>query len=95
MSYQKAFPNYRDFSAWSHSLEARPIIDDPATVDSTIEIGPLAMNVDIGIIEIPGSSCLSTPLSSELISYQGSKAHFPLPHRLMREHKASLQKHCG
>jgi hypothetical protein len=53
------------------------------------------MDTDVGFVHVPGRSGLSTTPSTQLIRHERGKTGFPLPNRLMGEHKATLQEHLG
>ena len=63
------------------------------SIDGSIEIAPFSFDVDVGLINIPGSPCLSTSFGTQLVCHEWSKARFPVPDCLMGELKAALQKH--
>ena len=65
------------------------------TIDGSKEIAPFPYDVDIGFINVPGDSSLSTSFCPQSICQQRSKTGFPVPDRLMGEHKAALEKHLG
>jgi hypothetical protein len=67
----------------------------PIPIDGTIEITPFAMDADVRFIDVPRGSCLPASLSTQLIRHERGKTRFPVSNGLMRELKASLQKHLG
>jgi hypothetical protein len=62
---------------------------------STIEIAPLPMNLEIGLVDIPGCSGLTTSICSQLISHHRRKPFFPVPNGLMSENKATFKEHLS
>jgi len=62
---------------------------------SSEQIAPFPHDVDIGFINVPRDSSLSTSFCPQSICQQRSKTGFPVPDRLMGEHKAALEKHLG
>src|SRR6266568_7499245 len=60
------------------------------SINGPIEIAPFSLNLDIRLINIPGSSCLPVSFYSQLICEQRGKSCFPIANRLMREGETSL-----
>jgi hypothetical protein len=63
------------------------------SINVAIEVAPFPMHFDIGFIHVPGSPCLSIPLSTQLIRYQRNKTRFPVSHCLMCKDPTTLQEH--
>jgi hypothetical protein len=53
------------------------------------------MDLDVRLIDIPGSPGLNSSFSPQLVRNQGRKTFFPISNRLMGENKAAFQKHLG
>src|SRR5260221_14320436 len=64
-------------------------------IDSSIQVTPFAMDLDIRLISIPGLADLSTSLGSQLIRYQRSESCFPVTNGYMCERKTPRQKHLS
>jgi hypothetical protein len=57
-------------------------------IDGAIQMAPCPFDVDIGFINVPGNSCLSTSFCPQLVCHEWSKTGFPVPDRFMGELKA-------
>jgi hypothetical protein len=64
-------------------------------VNGPIEVAPSSLYFEVGLIYIPGFSCLATSLCPQLVCNEWSKPRFPLPDGLMRELPSAFQKHFG
>jgi len=57
-------------------------------IDGSIEITPFSLDVDLGFIHIPGSSCLPSSFCPQLVCHERGKARLRVSDCLMRELEA-------
>jgi hypothetical protein len=76
------------------TLFTQPYVNEIAVmVNSSIKITPFPMDLDVGLIHVPGSASLASSFCTQLVRKQRCKSGFPLPYRLMSERPPMLQKH--
>src|SRR5687768_16105253 len=64
-------------------------------VDGTIEIAPAALDLDVGLVDVPAPACLTAPAPPQVLGQGRGELRFPLAHRLMAEHEAADEEHLG
>jgi hypothetical protein len=62
-------------------------------IDGTVEITPLAVNFDVGLVDIPTAAGLATSASPQTFGQRRRELGFPVTNRLMAEHDAADQEH--
>src|SRR5258708_588596 len=76
------------------SFLAQPRINQIAImINGSLKIAPFPMDLDGGLIDIPGSSCLSVPFCAQLIRKQGGKSCLPIANCLIRKREAAFEEH--
>src|ERR1700722_2179085 len=63
--------------------------------DGTIEITPVSLNLDIGLVHIPTAPHLAASASPQIFSHRRCELGFPVANRLVAEHDAADQEHLG
>jgi hypothetical protein len=64
-------------------------------VDGPVQIAPVAVNLDVGLVDIPASADAAAVMTTELFGQSRDEFRLPVPHRLVTEHNASDQEHLG
>src|ERR1700761_4897192 len=62
-------------------------------INGAIEITPLPVDLDVGLINIPASTRLAASASPETFSQRWRELGFPVANRFMAEDDAADQKH--
>src|SRR4051812_18211080 len=64
-------------------------------INRPIQITPPALNIQVGLIDVPAPTCFSLPFAADMLGEQRSKAFFPLPYGFMHKLEAAQQEHLG
>jgi len=70
-----------------HRIEQVPI-----PVDGAVEIAPVASDLHVGFVEIPGDAAATATLPAEPVGKEWSEAGFPLADRFVRDGEASEEE---
>jgi hypothetical protein len=65
------------------------------TVDCPVEVTPAAVDPDIRLVQVPGTTGASAPSSPEPLAYQWGEAILPGPDCLVADLEASLEEQFG
>jgi hypothetical protein len=64
-------------------------------IDGTVEITPLPVDLDIGLVDVPAPACLATSASPQIFRQHWRELGFPVANRFVTEHDAADQEHLG
>ena len=62
------------------------------SIDNAIEISPTTTDLDVGLIQIPGTTCNSTTFCTKILADQRRKPKLPYPYRFVTDLETSLQQ---
>ena len=62
-------------------------------VDGTVEITPLPVHLDVGLVDVPAAPCFAAPASPQVFSQGRCELGFPVADRLVAEHDTADQEH--
>src|SRR5580692_2051905 len=71
-----------------HHIDQRP-----RAIDGTVEITPMPVNLDVGLVDVPALACLAAPASPQTFSQCRCELGFPVANRLVAEYDAADQEH--
>jgi hypothetical protein len=73
-------------------LAEHRIQEIPVSVDGAVEIAPVASDLHVGLVEIPGDAAAVTTLLAEPVRQGWKRSGPPLAHRLVRDGEASEEE---
>jgi hypothetical protein len=62
------------------------------SIYGTTKISPAATDLDVGLVQIPGTTCHTTTFRTKVVTNQWCKPELPNPYHFVANFKASLQK---
>jgi hypothetical protein len=62
-------------------------------IDGPIEITPVPLDLDVGLVNVPASARFAASASPQAVSQRRRELGFPVANRLVAEHDAADQEH--